>query len=329
MNNDPTRTARPDAKARSGFAVRPHARPVTRPAAPERPRVPVSTPESGLPGDAPSNIVLGCLSAESVILVASIAIVATLASAHVANRSDWYLAHGVVLAVLAARAGVRLLASALDPRRRDGELVTNPHNYRCAIAAGAIALVCGLPLLAVRGPAVVGLTLVALALAWAHESGFASRVLRLRSDGVAVFGFTALGVPSLFFVQSGAWAPEAWIAGLQLGLLAATLPGIRAMRDYPDAPDGAPTLTDRFGPVFGIHAIALACVLPFGLGACWLAANVWTAAALPLLSLPVAVWIIHGVWGREPGQYHNVFLPRAIALVAYFSALLGLGFAVA
>ncbi len=329
MTHDPAPTADVGTTPRSGFSVRPHNRNVARPMPAPDTRVPSAAPDSGLPADAPSHVVLGCLSAESVIVVASVAIVATLASAHIANRSDWYLAHGVVLAVLAARVCVRLLAGAIDPRRREGEFVTNLHHYRCGIAAGTIALVCGLPLLAVRGPAVVGLTLVALALAYAHESGFASRVLRLRSEGIAAFVFTGLGVPTLFYVQSGSWAPEAWIAGLQLGLLATTLPGIRAMRDYGEATDRAPTMTDRYGPSFGVHAVALGCLLPFGIGACWVAANAWPAAVLPLLSLPVAVWIIHGVWGREPGQYHNVFLPRAVALVAYFSALLGLGFALA
>ena len=62
-----------------------------------------------------------------------------------------------------------------------------------------------------------------------------------------------------------------------------------------DRKSGRRTIVSSLGVPAGRFQIALMCLLPYSLCVCWTFAGAWGAAFLPLLTLPLAVWIIRDV----------------------------------
>lgn len=189
---------------------------------------------------------------------------------------------------------------------------------RAAAASFALALVCGVYLTAVAGPAVVAVGLASIAAAVAYTAG--PYPLGYHGLGevfvVAFFGFAA--VCGATFVQLGHVPALAVWASIPAGALASVLLAVNNLRDRAgDARAGKRTLAVRLGRRGAIAEIwflvAVAFAVPPALG-------VW----LPLAAAPPAVALCRDVVRRD-GRDLNACLAAAARLLIVHSLLLAVG----
>ncbi|MEY5013363.1 MAG: 1,4-dihydroxy-2-naphthoate octaprenyltransferase, partial [Verrucomicrobiota bacterium] len=137
---------------------------------------------------------------------------------------------------------------------------------------------------------------------------------------ILFFGFVA--VAGTVFIQIGAWPREAWLLGLQIGLLSAVLISINNFRDREeDASTGKRTLAVRLGPKFAAAMIWLEIKIAAFAGLAWIE---FEKPMLMLASLPVLLLgarIIWGVLTFPPGPAFNRLLALAGLQLILFAAL--------
>lgn len=132
----------------------------------------------------------------------------------------------------------------------------------------------------------VGVALVCLVCAYLYSAGPYPLAAHGWGDVLVVVFFGLVAVGFTYYVQAGAWAPQATLAGLAVGVCINLLLTINNFRDRDqDRLSGKKTLIARFGEEFGLRyylaqggfacAFAL-CLIPHGL---------FWAGILPLLFL--------------------------------------------
>lgn len=140
---------------------------------------------------------------------------------------------------------------------------------------------------------------------------------------VLVF-FGGVAVGGSYFLQTGGFSPALASAALMVGLPAAAVLVVNNYRDLePDRLVGKRTLAVVLGPVFSRVEYALLMALPFVLLPLLAAQTdlAWTLA-LPLLSLPMAVRLVHDFWRLTPGPAFNPLLARTAKFQVLFAVLL-------
>jgi 1,4-dihydroxy-2-naphthoate octaprenyltransferase len=206
---------------------------------------------------------------------------------------------------------VRVVAAGLLPARAVGI---------AAAAAFALALLCGVYLTGVAGPAVVAIGLASIAAGLAYTAG--PYPLGYHGLGdlfvLAFFGFVAVGGTA--WVQLGFLPARALWAAVPVGALATCLLVVNNLRDRAtDARAGKRTLAVRWGHGAAVAEyralVAAAYALPAALGG-------W--ALLPLATLPLAIPLCLEV-ARRDGAALNPTLHRTARLFALHSVLFAVG----
>ena len=189
-----------------------------------------------------------------------------------------------------------------------------------------LALAAGLPLAFYGGWSMVGVALVCLVCAYMYSAGPYPLAAHGWGDVLVVVFFGLVAVGFTYYVQAGAWAPQATLAGLAVGVCINLLLTINNFRDRDqDRLSGKKTLIARFGAEFGLRyylaqggfacAFAL-CLIPHGL---------FWAGLLPLLFLVPH----YRVWSRIVSIYEGRELNRCLGLtsrnILIFSLLLAAG----
>ena len=110
------------------------------------------------------------------------------------------------------------------------------------------ALVCGIFLFQAQGWPIVLIGVPSLYLSFGYTGGpFPLAYLGLGELFVILF-FGLIAVAGTVFIQTGTWPPEAWLTGLQIGLLSAVLIAVNNYRDQEeDRAAGKRTLVVRWG----------------------------------------------------------------------------------
>ncbi len=216
----------------------------------------------------------------------------------------------------------------LGPRRAAAEGWLSVAAIRAgAWLAFALAFACGIYLVGHGGWPIVAIGLASLAAGWAYTGG--PRPIAYGPLGEAFvfvfFGLVAVG--GSYYLQTLSLTPIALLAAALVGLHAAAVITVNNYRDRDgDASNGKNTLAVRLGRpttrrIYAAEMLAPYVLLPLLGGLGW-------PAALPLLSLPLALQLIRRFHREPPGPVFNAILAATAGLQLAFALLLTLAFAI-
>lgn len=198
-----------------------------------------------------------------------------------------------------------------------------------ALLCFGLAMLFGVPLVWAGGGAILTVGLVSLAMGYAYTGGpFPLAYLGLGDLFVIVF-FGLIAVGGVVFLQTHALPGSAYVAGLQVGFLATVLIAVNNLRDLEqDKLVNKKTLAVRLGPRLGRLEVLALVAGAFALNSYWWVRGFYWAAALPLLALPVAFFLVHKLLRTEASREYNQLLARAAMLHMLFGLLLSVGLAI-
>lgn len=175
--------------------------------------------------------------------------------------------------------------------------------FVATLAGGFLVLQSGWPIL------VIGT--MSMALAYFYTAGpYPLAYTGFLSDIFVVLFFGILAVMGAVYILTGNWSTDAFIGGLQLGLLALSLLVVNNLRDETeDRQAGKKTLVVRFGKKFGLMEWSFAQYLPYFIGFYWFTTNKPSMTFLPLVLLPLSF-------------YMHFYLLKALSKTANFNKVL-------
>jgi 1,4-dihydroxy-2-naphthoate polyprenyltransferase len=210
----------------------------------------------------------------------------------------------------------------LGPRRvTSSGLMSRGHVLGWATAFLVIAAGFGAVLVHARGWPILAIGLPSLFLAYGYTGGPFPLAYRGLGECFVILFFGFIAVSGTVFVQTGAWLPQAFLLGGQIGLLSAILISINNLRDREeDASTGKRTLAVRSGPKFALMFIWLEIKLAAFAGLGWFA---FGHPALAIASAPVLLLGLRVLWGlmlTPPGPAYNRFLAMGGVMLLMFAA---------
>lgn len=219
-------------------------------------------------------------------------------------------------------------AERLGPTRvTQSGLLSSEQVLAAGITLLVLALIFGLPLIFFGGVSIGVLLVVSLICAYIYTGGPFPLAYYGFGDLFVLLFFGLASTTAVFYLQTGFINLLPLLAGLQIGCLATVLIAINNLRDYQgDAKANKRTLAVRFGKRFSRYEITLLLLIPFILSLLWLALGYLSAALLPLLTFPIAIYLAYRISTTEPGKIYNKFLAVAALLHLSFGLLLTVGF---
>jgi len=253
--------------------------------------------------------------------------------------APWPVA-SALLAALLLQIGVNLAndyfdsVKGIDTQERLGPIrVTQsglipPGRVKAAILMAFLtAIIIGVYLVAIGGWPIIIIGLVCVLVALTYSGG----PYPLASHGLGdIFAFIFFGwvaVCGTYYLQALRVTPLALLAGTQIGLLITAILVVNNLRDIEtDRRSGKITLAVRIGARGSkLEYILLTSTAYIPLPLIWLAG--WHTAwiLLPLLSLPVAVFLQNKLLRSTPGSKLNQLLAATAGLSLLFSVLMAIG----
>jgi 1,4-dihydroxy-2-naphthoate octaprenyltransferase len=216
----------------------------------------------------------------------------------------------------------------LGPKRATAEGWLSPATVRFgAWLAFALAFLCGIYLVTHGGWPIVVIGLASLVAGWAYTGGPAPIAYRPLGEAFVFVFFGLVAVGGSYYLQTLTLTPTALVVAALVGLHAAAVITVNNYRDLDgDARNGKNTLAVLLGrpATRGIYAAEM--LAPYVLLA--LLADLGWPAALPLLSLPLALGLIRRFRREAPGPVFNRILAATAGLQLVFAALLSLAFVI-
>lgn len=216
----------------------------------------------------------------------------------------------------------------LGPKRvTQSGLLRGSQVFKAGVFFLVLALVLGVPLVLRGGVPIVALGLVSLFLAYGYTGGpFPLAYLGLGDLFVILF-FGLFAVGGTFYLQSLSLAPEAIVAGLQIGFLSTVLIAINNLRDRPtDEKVHKRTLAVLLGDSFVRFEIASLFALSYLLLLFYVTYSQWLYPLIVFALLPLAVFIVGGIYLVTERRKLNQFLALSALHQLLFAVLLALGF---
>jgi len=263
----------------------------------------------------------------------------SLAWVELAGQISLVLAACALFSAMAIQVATNFLNDAIDFKKgADNEKRIGPQRvtqsglltYRQVFALGLgfllLAVIFGLPLVIKAGWPILLLGLVSVFLAYGYTGGpFPLAYLGLGDVFVFIF-FGLAAVLGLYFVLVGHLSWVSLVAGAQLGFLSTVLIAINNLRDVDqDRPVNKKTLAVRFGQTFVRSEITVLLVAALAFSFFWWAQGYFWAAALPLITGPLAFKLGRGIWTTPPSPQMNSYLGLAALQHVLFGVLLSLG----
>jgi len=198
---------------------------------------------------------------------------------------------------------------------------------RGAIVVAVIAaLLVGAPLMVYRGWPVALIVASSIVAAWAYMGGPKPIAYTPFGDVTVFLFFGLIAVCGTIYVQAGTIGTAGWLAGVAIGLLAASVLTVNNHRDIAhDATTGRRTLSVVLGAT-GSRAVYRTSVLgAFALvpAIAWAAGSAWYL--LPLGLLPRALALLAAFDAAPGGHAYTPLLFRTVILQAGFGMLLTAG----
>ncbi len=212
----------------------------------------------------------------------------------------------------------------LGPKRATAEGWLTPNKVKAgAWLSFALAFLCGIYLVAHGGWPIVVIGLASLAAGWAYTSGPKPIAYGPLGECFVFLFFGLVAVGGSYYLQTLSLSPLALSAATLVGLHAAAVITVNNYRDLDgDAKSGKNTLAVRFGRpatrlIYTAEMLAPYALLPLLHSLGW-------RAALPLLSLPLALKLIRRFHNEAPGPVFNNILAATAGLQLSFALLLTL-----
>ena len=191
----------------------------------------------------------------------------------------------------------------------------------------ALAFLCGIYLVAHGGWPIVTIGLASLAAGWAYTSGPKPIAYGPLGEVFVFIFFGLIATGGSYYLQTLTLTPVALIAAGLVGIHAAAVITVNNYRDLDgDARNHKNTLAVRLGRpatqrIYRAEMLAPYALLPMLHSLGWL-------AALPVLSLPLALKLIHRFHHEAPGPVFNNILAATAGLQLVFAILLTLSFTI-
>ncbi len=186
-----------------------------------------------------------------------------------------------------------------------------------------VAALLALPLLQARGTPILYIGLPSLYFCFGYTGGPMPLAYRGLGELFVILFFGLVAVTGTAFVQTGEWYVAALVAGLQIGCLSTVLIAINNLRDVEeDRGSNKRTLAVRLGIGFARAEIVLLIVAAHAVGYYWVLEGWERAFTLPLITLPLGLFIAWRVLVEPPGPGHNRLLAMSGAQLLLFGFLL-------
>jgi 1,4-dihydroxy-2-naphthoate octaprenyltransferase len=217
----------------------------------------------------------------------------------------------------------------LGPRRASAEGWLTPQAVQGgAWLAFALAFLCGIYLVWHGGWPIVAIGLASLAAGWSYTGG--PKPIAYGPFGeifvLVFFGLVAVG--GSYYLQTLGLTPTALLAATLVGIHAAAVITVNNYRDLDgDARNGKNTLAVRLGRPAMRAFYTGELLLPYALLPL-LAGELGWKAALPLLSLPLALKLGRRFRRETPGPVFNGILAATAGLQLVFALVLSLSFTI-
>lgn len=213
-------------------------------------------------------------------------------------------------------------------RAAQAGLLTPRQLRRGMVVVFGLALLTGIYLTYVAGPAIVAIGLASIASAIAYTGGPYPLGYHGLGDVFVLLFFGFVAVCGTAFVQAGTVPPIAWIAAIPVGAIATAILVVNNVRDCEtDVRAGKRTLPVRFGRRAGLFEYAallgVAYAVPVLLAATRLAP---VHVLLPVITAPLAVKLVRRVF-EGTGRELNASLVATAKLLFLHSVLFAAGIA--
>ncbi len=194
--------------------------------------------------------------------------------------------------------------------------------------AFALAFVCGIYLVAYGGWPIVIIGLASLAAGWGYTGGPAPIAYRPLGEIFVFIFFGLVAVGGSYYLQTLTLTPVAIFAATLVGLHAAAVITVNNYRDHDgDARNGKNTLAVLLGGQAMRRLYSAEMLAPYALLPLFAGSLGWRAA-LPLLSLPLALKLVRRFHREAPGPVFNGILAATAGLQLVFALLLAVAFAI-
>ena len=214
----------------------------------------------------------------------------------------------------------------LGPKRATAEGWLTPGRVKAgAWLSFALAFLCGIYLVRHGGWPIVAIGLASLAAGWAYTGGPKPIAYGPLGEVFVFVFFGLVAVGGSYYLQTLSLTPLALFAATLVGIHAAAVITVNNYRDRDgDQANGKNTLAVRLGRpatrrIYTAEMLAPYALLPLLAGLGW-------PAALPLLSLPLALRLIARFHREAPGPVFNAILAATAGLQLIFALLLSLAF---
>ncbi len=214
----------------------------------------------------------------------------------------------------------------LGPKRATAEGWLTPAMVKAgAWFSFALAFLCGIYLVWHGGWPIVAIGLASLAAGWAYTGGPKPIAYGPLGEVFVFVFFGLVAVGGSYYLQTLSLTPLALFAATLVGIHAAAVITVNNYRDRDgDQANGKNTLAVRLGRPATRHIYTAEMLAPYVLLP--LLAGLGWPAALPLLSLPLALRLIGRFRRETPGPAFNAILATTAGLQLIFALLLSLAF---
>ena len=214
----------------------------------------------------------------------------------------------------------------LGPKRATAEGWLTPAMVKAgAWFSFALAFLCGIYLVWHGGWPIVAIGLASLAAGWAYTGGPKPIAYGPLGEVFVFVFFGLVAVGGSYYLQTLSLTPLALFAATLVGIHAAAVITVNNYRDRDgDQANGKNTLAVHLGRPATRHIYTAEMLAPYALLP--LLAGLGWPAALPLLSLPLALRLIGRFRRETPGPAFNAILAATAGLQLIFALLLSLAF---